>query len=227
MAHTIKILRCIKMTRIILLRHGESEANLKGVGAGQTDVPLTELGVRQAELAARYILEHEKIDVIYSSDLQRAVNTALPVARALGLQINTDKRLREIDTGDFVGLTFEERNRRFAKEFERMRSDFSNFEYPNGEYVPEVYDRVAECICEITAAHSGKTVLIASHNGAMRAADAFIKGYSRMEVGRSVSFGNTDINIYEFDGKTARVIRNNIKEHLSEEQKDIPDTDKQ
>ena len=215
------------MTRIIFIRHGESEANFKKIGAGQIDFPLTELGKKQARLAAKYILAREKIDCIYSSDLQRAVNTARPVADALKLPINTDKRLREYDTGDFAGLTLEERNKRFPKEAEQLRNDKAHARFPNGEYVPDVYDRMKECVCEISKAHCGETVLIASHSGAMSTFDAFAQGLSREEVPNASGFSNTSINIYECDGYTARVIEKNITEHLSAVDDDTPDTDRQ
>ena len=75
------------MTRIILIRHGQSIANFIGKFAGHSDFDLTELGHRQAELAAGYLLKNEKIDKIYASDLLRAYNTAVPTAKALGLEI--------------------------------------------------------------------------------------------------------------------------------------------
>ena len=215
------------MTRIILVRHGESEANLNRIGSGQLDIPLTPLGHHQARLAAKYILEREKIDCIYSSDLQRAVNTARPVADALKLPINTDKRLREFDTGAFQGLHFDDRNKFFPKESELLRNDIGHMRYPGGEYVPDVYDRMTGCICEICRANPDKTVLIVSHNGAMLTFDAFAHGYSREEVGKLPGFTNVSINVYECDGETARVIEKNITEHLSAVDDDTPDTDRQ
>ena len=215
------------MTRIILVRHGESEANLNRILAGQLDFPLTELGVYQAELAAKYILKHEKIDAVYSSDLRRAVNTAKPLADALGLPINTDKRLREFNSGVFQGLTVEERKKCFPGEVEQLMTDMGHMQYPGGEYVPDIYDRVVGCICEISRANPEKTVLIVSHNGAMLTFDAFAHGYSREEVGKTSGFLNASINIYECDGEGARVIAKNITEHLSDTDNDTPDTDKQ
>ena len=76
------------MTRIIFIRHGQSLANEQSRFAGHTNVPLTELGKAQAERAAEYIVKHEKIDKIYSSDLMRAHDTALPVSKLTKLPIN-------------------------------------------------------------------------------------------------------------------------------------------
>ena len=215
------------MTRIIFIRHGQSEANFVRIGGGQRNYPLTELGRAQARLAAKYLLKNEKIDAVYSSDLCRAVDTALPVADALGLTVMTDKRLREVDTGAFAGMHLDDRELNYPKEFKLLQTDFSHMRYPNGEYVPDVYDRVSECVCEIARANVGKTVLIAAHGGTIHIFDAFARGYSREETGKAKGVGNTAINIYECDGTSASVIRTNITDHLSEDPDDVPDTDKQ
>ena len=100
--------------------------------------------------------------------------------------------------------------------------------YPDGEYVPEVYDRVVECVLEIAAECDGETVLIASHNGALRVFDAFAHGYSREEVGMVKGFKNAAISVYELDGVSVKIIKHNVTEHiLTETDDNIPDTDKQ
>ena len=75
------------MTRLVITRHGQSIANAEYRFAGHSDFDLSEIGKAQAELTSQYICAHEKIDVIYSSDLLRAYNTAVPTAKNLGLEI--------------------------------------------------------------------------------------------------------------------------------------------
>ena len=75
------------MTRIILVRHGQSEANANFIFAGHSDFPLTEFGHAQAKLVAEYLAKNEKIDAIYSSDLKRAYYTAVPTSELLGIEI--------------------------------------------------------------------------------------------------------------------------------------------
>lgn len=203
------------MTRLILLRHGESTTNLSGIGTGQTDVPLTEKGHIQARLAARYLLEHEHIDAVCSSDLQRTYNTALPTAEALGLEIKTYAALREMDIGKWVGLTAEERREKFPQESAEFAKDFSTLRYPDGEYVPEVYDRVVECVRSIAEENDGKTVLIATHAGAIRVFEAFAKGYSRLESGVIKGCDNAAINIFGWENGKAFSIELNITSHLA------------
>ena len=204
------------MTRLILIRHGESEGNAKRKGTGQTDVALTEKGYRQAELAAKYLLSHEKIDAVYSSDLQRAYKTALPVAKALGLEVTKYSDLREMDIGKWVGLTPEERLEQYPEEAKTFNENFSLLRYPGGEYVPEVYDRVVNRISDIAQKHEGKTVLIAAHGGVIRVFHAFAIGLSRLESGKTRGCENTAINIYGYENGRAFPIEVNITSHLSD-----------
>ena len=202
------------MTRLILLRHGESITNVTGIGTGQTDVPLTELGLRQAQLAADHLLKTENISAIYSSDLQRTLNTALPTAKALGLEITAHEALREMDIGNWVGLTKEERQVQYPEESKRFAEDFSTLRFPGGEYVPDVYDRVCDCIDKIAKENDGKTVLIVSHAGAIRVFEAFAMGLSRDETGKTVGCANASINIFGYENGKAFPIELNITAHL-------------
>ena len=205
------------MTRLILIRHGESEANVKEIGAGQIDYPLTELGNKQAQLAAEYLLANESIDVIYSSDLQRAYDTALPVAKALNLPILTDRRLREMDTGEWAGMTFRVREERYPEEVRKLREDYSHMRFPGGESIAEVYERIVSCISEIAKENDGKTVLIATHAGALRNYMAFANGYSSEEVHMIRTGGeNANIHIHEWEDGKVRIVLSYFNGHLGD-----------
>ena len=206
------------MTRIIVVRHGQSEANVKKIGAGQSNVPLTALGRIQASAIAEYLLPRENITAVYSSDLDRAYETALPTADALGLHIITDRRLREVDTGLLVGHRIDRRAEEFPEFYKSLVEAPSLVRYPEGEYLPEVYDRVNECISEIAEKHHGQTVLISSHAGALKTFLAYTFGYSRSEVAKAPPVANAAISIAEWDGKKMTPIEINTTEHL----KDIP-----
>ena len=84
------------MVTLLLVRHGESLYNMQRCFTGHSDIPLTELGEKQAELTAQYLTEHFKVDAIWSSDLQRAKSTAKPCADRLGLPINCDYRIEDM-----------------------------------------------------------------------------------------------------------------------------------
>lgn len=90
------------MTKLLFVRHGESIYNNASKFTGQKDIPLTELGEKQAEVTGKFLWENYPIDAVYSSDLSRAVNTAKPLADKLGLPIHTDPRFREIDLGEWM-----------------------------------------------------------------------------------------------------------------------------
>ncbi len=204
------------MTRLILVRHGESEANEKGIYTGQLDLDLSQAGKEQAQLAASYLVTHELIDHVYSSDLSRAYNTAKATADLLELSVHTDSRLREIDLGSWAGTPLKGKEDSDPEAFRLMKEDFSHMQYPNGEYVPDVYDRVVECISEIAEKYPDQTIMIAAHGGVIRVFYAFAEGYSREEVGLAKGvISNASIHVFEWnDGKaTTRVF--NFTDHLN------------
>ncbi|MBQ2651377.1 MAG: histidine phosphatase family protein, partial [Clostridia bacterium] len=157
------------MTRFIILRHGLSEYNKARRFQGHLDIPLHAIGLEQAEASAKYVLEHYKVDRVYSSDLSRAAQTARPIADALGLPLELDARLREIDMGLWQGLGFEEAIARFP-ETERIRKEcLGKLRYDGGESYGDVMARARACADEIAAQNEGKTVVLASHGGTIRA----------------------------------------------------------
>ena len=93
------------MTRIILVRHGRSMANVADIFAGITETPLTPHGLLQAPAVANYLFEHEKIDKVYASPLSRAMDTVRPTAERFGLSVIPDKGLIEVDGGRWEGLS--------------------------------------------------------------------------------------------------------------------------
>ena len=204
------------MTRIIVVRHGQSEANLLGIGAGQSNTQLTPLGHAQAAAVARYLVSRESITAVYSSDLDRAYETALPTANALGLTVTKDRRLREVDTGLFTGRRCDRREIEFPEYYKIMKETPSLMQYPEGEYVPDVYDRMKECICEIVDRHRGETLLIASHAGALKSFLAYGLGYSRVETAMAPPIANTAISIFEWDGEKMTPVEINSTEHLTD-----------
>lgn len=158
-----------KVTKIILIRHGESLANAVGVYLGHTDWNLSPRGYEQAEVVGEY-LKDEKIDVIYSSDLIRAYNTAMPHARRHNLEIVKSRQLREIYLGEWEGRPVSELEAQYPLEFGvGWRKQFGTCVVPSGESVPKLAERIYNEIFRIAALNEGKTVLIALHAAAIRA----------------------------------------------------------
>ena len=163
------------MTRLILIRHGETDWNAEGRWQGHADVPLNSRGHAQAEETARS-LAGEKIDAIYVSDLRRTEQTAEPLARAQGLEVRVDRRLREIDQGEWQGLLISEIQSRYADEFRRRRENPLEVAPPGGETALQVRERVLAAVQDILSAHPGQTVAIVSHGFALAVIRAYFQG---------------------------------------------------
>lgn len=204
------------MTRLILIRHGQSIANAEHIFAGHSDFDLTDFGHEQARRAARYLRERESIDAIYASDLLRAYHTACPIAEAFGLPIVKDTTLREIFAGEWDGHYTDDIETRFPEDFHRWKTDYSHVRCTGGESIPEVYGRIVPHICALAEENDGKCILLATHATVVRSFDAFAKGYSAEETG-SVPFSrNASINIYEYENGNVTPVCSDLVEHLGE-----------
>ena len=204
------------MTRLIFIRHGQSEANEQGRFAGQTDVPLTALGMAQAERAAEYIIKREKIDKIYSSDLKRAHDTAVPAAKLTGLPINDVTELREICAGVWEGRLVSEISVEYEKEFYAWRNDYSNARCTGGESVEEVYARVVPFVKRIARENDGLTLLITSHASPIRAVDCNSRAWGWERMSDVPFVNNSAISIFEYNSDTDKItlVERDITEHL-------------
>lgn len=153
------------MTGILLIRHGESEGNAARRFGGHTATPLSALGRRQAEATASALLLRESVTAIYSSDLLRAVETAAPLARALGLEIQQTFAFRERSVGHMEGLTFEEAAEQFPDEYAALlRRDFEHV-LSGGESYRQLLDRAAAELDRAIEANRGGTIAVFSHTG--------------------------------------------------------------
>lgn len=162
------------MTTLLLARHGESDWNRARRWQGFADRPLTERGHAQAtELAER--LADIALDAVYSSDLQRARETAAAVARAQGLEATPLPTLREVNVGSWQGLTRDEAERCFPDGFRRWRAGGTGWD--DGESYGEMSARVLAAVDEIAHRHDGGRVLIVSHGGPIRAIHAAALGF--------------------------------------------------
>ena len=169
------------MTTILLIRHGQSVSNFKGIFTGHLDLELTEHGHAQAETTARYIADNFQVDKVYTSDLSRAYDTGAAVAKLFGLQVQKDRRLREIWAGDWEGRTFNELTENYPN-YKIFRSDIGNCVTDGGESVAQLSQRVMEAFYDIAKANEGKTVVIATHATPIRALQCHCEGKSLNEM---------------------------------------------
>lgn len=154
------------MLRLLLIRHGQTLWNAELRYQGQADVPLNELGRRQAEALARR-LAGETIHAVYASDLQRAVDTATPLAASHRLEIITDARLRELNFGEWEGHTFEEIRRREPERYQAWLRNPEQFSAPGGETGAQLRERVQAWLEDARAQHDEQTVAVVAHGGSL------------------------------------------------------------
>jgi broad specificity phosphatase PhoE len=155
--------------RLLLVRHGTTENNLKQQMTGQSDVPLSELGKSQARAVGKYLAQ-EKLDVIFSSDLQRARDTAREIARYHHLPVLEDPDLREIRMGEWEGLTVEEIMARDLETWKYVRRDPARHAPPGGENFAQLRERAARALQRCQERYADKTVLWTTHGGLIGAA---------------------------------------------------------
>ncbi|MEE9144678.1 MAG: histidine phosphatase family protein [Candidatus Binatia bacterium] len=149
---------------IILLRHGETDWNFQGRCQGVSDPDLNETGIRQAEEIAER-LQLEKIDAIYSSASKRSLRTAEAICQLHGLGATVDDEFRELDHGEFEGLTFTEIRATYPDFIRKWRDEPVELLLPGGERLIDVDTRVWAGINRIIKCHRpGETVVIVSHN---------------------------------------------------------------
>jgi broad specificity phosphatase PhoE len=154
------------MTRLCLIRHGQTDWNLEGRYQGQSDVPLNENGRSQA-LDLAQLLRDQVFAAIYSSDLLRARETADIIAASLQLPVMIDPRLREINQGEWEGQLVEVIQERYARLWQQRTVDPATVRPPGGETVGEVAQRVYAALNDIAHTDPAGPVLIVSHGLAL------------------------------------------------------------
>ncbi len=187
------------MTKFLLIRHGQSEANLNGVFAGHFDAPLTDLGIRQANATAEYIKNNYKVDKVYASDLMRAFSTGKALSDALGLDITPTEMLREIFAGDWEGRKFVDIKEKYPELFENWFGDSGNIRCPNGESVKELGERICSCLKKIADENCGKTVAIATHATPIRALQAIVNYVSVEKIKNVPWVSNASVTVVTYD----------------------------
>jgi len=150
--------------RLLLVRHGETDYNRQGLALGRGDVPLNATGRRQARRLAR-ALAGEGIATVYSSPLRRCLETACPIARACGVEVQVLPELIEMDIGQAEGLTYAQVRERYPGILERWLGNRDlSLEALGGESLPQVQERAWKAVARIARAHPDDTVAVVTHN---------------------------------------------------------------
>ncbi|HEX3558908.1 MAG TPA: histidine phosphatase family protein [Pyrinomonadaceae bacterium] len=204
-------------TRVLLVRHGQSQGNAERRFGGHTPTPLSELGIRQAE-ATRRALARENVTAIYSSDLLRALQTAEPLAREVGIEIQRTSALRERSVGRMEGLTFEDAAEAFPEEYAALlRRDFEHV-LTGGESYRQLLDRAAAELDRAIERNVGGTLAVFSHTGTICILALHLMGALDAPNLRPVWISSSNCGVTRFEiqhGGLIRVLNVNDTRHLA------------
>jgi 2,3-bisphosphoglycerate-dependent phosphoglycerate mutase len=155
-------------TRILAIRHGETAWNVDTRLQGHLDIPLNEVGLRQAQHLAQALSGRDAIDAIYASDLSRAHTTAQAIARAMGLAVNTHVGLRERHFGAFQARTFAEIEAELPEHAWHWRKRTPDWVPPDGgESLLMLRERIVHTVNELAAQHPGQQIVLVAHGGVL------------------------------------------------------------
>ena len=186
-----------KLTKIILIRHGQTDWNIAGRYQGQADIALSDVGIKQAEILAQNF-PVKKIDAIYSSDLKRAHFTANKIGEKFDVNVKTVKAFREICFGDWEGLTYEQITKKWPIALNNFFQAPDILEIPNGETFVEVQKRAMAALHEIIDQHNDSTVVIVSHGAILRTVIAGVL-HTPLKYLWSFRQENTAVNIFTYN----------------------------
>ncbi len=192
-----------KKAELYLIRHGQTEWNKAHRFQGQLDSPLTPVGVRQAAALAKR-LQSVSFDAIYSSDLNRAYQTAKIIAVSHGKPIIKDQRLRERCYGIFQGLTRPEISDKYSEFYQAYKQDAFKFIIPGAESSEEIVERTMSCLNELAEKHLGQRILIVSHGGIIGRFLRMVLGIP-LQTSRHFRVANTGINIFTYRNQRWRL----------------------
>lgn len=193
------------MTTFFLIRHGANDFVGKSIAGRMPGVHLNAEGRRQAGRLAEK-LSREPIQKIFSSPLERAIETAKPLAERLGLQIQISEAFNEIDFGDWTGLSLDELSP--LAEWRRWNSLRTGTRIPNGELILEVQTRMVKEIEQIRRENPNGSVAIFSHGDPIRSALFYFLGVS-LDSFQRVEISPASISVLTIDEYSARILRLN------------------
>ena len=206
----------MSITKLYLVRHGQSAGNAEGRFGGHSPTPLSELGKKQAEITAQ-ALAREHIHVIYSSDLFRAVETAQPLADILNLKIIKTSAFRERNIGVLEGLTFDESKEQFPRDYYALVNRHVHHVITQGESYRHLLRRATGALREILRIHRGEKIVIFSHTGAICFITLHLIGAINRKTRQTpwLVTSNCGINRFEIRGRNnVRVLALNDTRHL-------------
>lgn len=206
------------MTRLILVRHGETTWNVTGYYQGRTDTDLSERGRRQAAALARQ-LRGVQLDAVYSSPLRRALDTVEQVAREAGREVQVECGITEIEHGLWGGLHRSEVEERYGETLRLWLENPTQAEVPGAETLEEVRSRVEEAVACILERNPHQNVLICTHDAVLKVLITSALGLG-LDSFWAIQVDNASISILEHGGQRARLVLLNDTCHLGPDRSD-------
>ena len=209
-------------TTVYLVRHGESAWNAQGRYQGRLDAPLSELGLRQADLLARR-LASVRLDAVYSAPLQRARVTAERIAAPHNLPVTSEPRLTEIDHGEWNGMPRPEVKRRYPDLARLWRESPERVSMPGGESLADVRQRAMAALDAIVLAHPNQAVLVVSHHAVLKVVLGALLGMG-LDGFWSVEADQASVSAADLGGPWPLVTLVNDTCHLGDARAATPET---
>jgi probable phosphoglycerate mutase len=202
------------MALFYFLRHGEATWNAAERLCGSTDVPLSDVGRRQAQLLA-FRLKPLMFEALYSSPLSRALETARIIGKAVKFEPVVDQRLAELNYGVWEGRTFDEIRRADPEAYHAWDADPANLAPPDGETGVHLIARVTPFLADLAQRHPHGNIVVVCHKTVCRLLACHIMGVPLGEYRRRITMGNAALNIFETVEGIWRVVTLNDTSHLA------------
>ena len=201
------------MTRLFLVRHGQTDANRDGLALGRSDVLLNEFGVSQARCLAK-ALANEPFAAIYTSPLQRTRQTARDIVADRRVDVDVDTDLIEMEVGEMDGLTFGEVRKRYP-DFLRIWTspDGPTHRMPGGERLLDVHSRAVEFLDRMMQRHREGMICAVTHNFVILTMLIQVLGVDLASF-RRLRHSVAAISVLEVEGDRWRIVRMNDTRHL-------------
>ena len=204
------------MTHLIITRHGYSEYNKTRMYTGQVDVALTDLGLRQAARTAEYVAETYRIDAIYSSDLKRAMSTAIPLSEKLGIPVIKEPLIKEIYGGLWENKLMPEIDKLYHDDYQLYKTTIGLARCTGGESLAELQKRALEGMKKIAEENDGKTVFVATHGGVLLTLVSAWMGLPLAKMHETPPATNSSITEVVYDSGVFKIVKYSFDEHLGE-----------
>jgi len=203
-------------TTLIFVRHAEAEGNKFRRFHGWTDSGITDKGHLQAKCVADR-LKDLKMDVIYSSSLKRAMETASYISNAKNLTVRTTERLKEINGGDWEDIPWTELQQRWPEEYDTWENRPHAHRMPGGESMDEFQQRLVQEVMFIINENPGRSICIVTHGTAIRAMLCHFRACTLEEMSNVAWCDNTAVTVIEFENGVFHTVTEGDSTHLGKE----------